>query len=70
MTNDGGIINFDVMGFFLKPEDGSIWKLAAGVTFDTKDDNYQWLNRVIAIWKGIFDSSTYQHHYKVSLVET
>ena len=68
-TDDNAIINFDALGLFLKPEEGPKWKLAAGVTFDTKDEKYLWLNQAIAIWRGSFDSGTYKHHYKVLLVE-
>ena len=65
-TDDDAEIKFDTMGFFRRPDEGShIWGNSSGVSFDTEDDRYQWLNDVMGVWEGEFDSKSYLHRYQV-----
>jgi hypothetical protein len=65
-TDDGGEIEFDSMGFFRRPDQGShIWHNSSGVSFETDADQYQWLTGVMGVWEGEFDSNSYLHHYRV-----
>lgn len=68
-TDDGARIEFDTLGFFRPPrEPGShTWVNAAAVTFHTDDDRYRWLNDLVCSWQGVFDMSSYQHHYFVTV---
>ncbi len=66
-TTDGAQIQFDTMGFFMRPEKSkpSKWVTSAAVHFDTADKRYEWLKRLLAIWEGDFDMQTGRHFYKV-----
>jgi hypothetical protein len=66
-TNDGAQINFDTMGFFMRPNKSNPqkWNATAAVHFNTTDRRYEWLNTALAVWEGEFDMGSYRHHYKV-----
>lgn len=66
-TDDGVQIEFDTMGFFMRPEQDNPnrWITSAAVNFNTADGRYQWLNTVLGVWEGEFDMGTYRHHYQV-----
>jgi hypothetical protein len=66
-TNNGAEIQFDTLGFFMKPDKSkpNEWITSAGVRFDTADRRYEWLKAVLAVWQGEFDMETYRHHYRV-----
>ncbi len=66
-TEDGEKINFDSMGIFMVPdkEKPHLWVTTAGVSFETDDEKYRWLNSLLGVWEGEFDSKSYRHHYRV-----
>ena len=66
-TADGAEIKFDSMGLFMVPdrEKPHLWKTSAGVSFETNNENYLWINSLLGVWEGEFDSKSYHHHYRV-----
>jgi hypothetical protein len=66
-TADGTEIKFDSMGVFMVPdrEKHRLWKTSAGVSFVTNDENYRWIDSLLGVWEGEFDSKSYRHHYRV-----
>ena len=66
-TADGAKIKFDSMGVFMVPdrEKPHLWKTSAGVSFETNNENYLWINSLLGVWEGEFDSKSYRHHYLV-----
>ncbi len=66
-TNDEAHIQFDAMGFFMRPDKSkpNRWITSAAVRFDTADKRYKWLNTRLAMWEGQFDMNTGRHHYRV-----
>ena len=66
-TNDEAHIQFDAMGFFMRPDKSkpNRWITSAAVRFDTADKRYKWLNTRLAVWEGQFDMKTGRHHYRV-----
>ena len=66
-TKDGAEIKFDSMGIFMVPdkEKPHLWATTAGVSFETKDQKYRWINPILGVWEGEFDSKSYRHHYRV-----
>ena len=65
-TDDGAEIQFDTMGFFLRPykDKPKLWVTSAAVSFETDNKAYSWLNQVLGVWEGTFDMASYEHHYK------
>ena len=66
-TADGAEINFDSMDVFMVPnrEKPHLWKTSAGVSFETNNENYLWINSLLGVWEGEFDSKSYRHHDRV-----
>jgi hypothetical protein len=64
-TADGAEIKFDSMGLFMIPdrEKPHLWKTSAGVSFGTDNENYLWINSLLGVWEGEFDSKSYRDHY-------
>lgn len=65
-TDDGSRINFDSVGYFLRPDMArpTEWVTTASVHFQTDSHHYAWLNKVLALWQGSFDMGTNGHSYK------
>lgn len=71
-TDDGATIEFDSMGVFMVPDKKSPhrWHTSAGVSFQTDNDRYSWLNPILAVWDGEFDMKAHQHKYQVFSSQT
>ena len=71
-TEDQAAIKFDSMGIFIVPnkEKPHLWTTTAGVRFETNDERYQWVNSILGVWEGEFDSKSYRHHYRVYVRST
>ena len=65
-TDDDVKINFDTMGFFMRPDKDNPhkWVTSAAVSFDAEDERYNWLNTLLGVWQGEFDMKSYQHRYQ------
>lgn len=66
-TEDGATITFDARGFGLVPDPSKAheWRMSYAVRFNTDDERYTWLQKIIGLWDGEFDMNTYLHHYQV-----
>lgn len=66
-TADGAEIKFDSMGVFIGPdrEKPHLWKTSSGVSFETANGNYLWINSLLGVWEVEFDSKSFRHHYRV-----
>lgn len=70
-TQDGASLQFDSIGFFLRPPNSTdLWKLSAALKLETSDEPYLWVNRQLAMWEGELDLNTYQHRYQAYLLST
>lgn len=57
-TDDGAQIGFEGRGNAIMPDPAqpNKWRSAAVLRFQTADPRYQWLNGLLALWDGDFDT--------------
>lgn len=68
-TQDGASLQFNSLGFFLRPPNGiTLWRLSASLKLETSDEPYLWINHQLAMWEGELDLNTYRHRYQAYLL--
>lgn len=56
-TEDGASIKFESKGYALLSKPPK-WETAGGMHFSTEDKRYEWLNQLLANWRGSYDPAT------------
>jgi hypothetical protein len=70
-TQDGASLQFDSLGFFLRPPSSTpLWKLSAALKLETSDEAYHWVNHQLAMWEGELDLNTYYYRYQAYLISS
>lgn len=65
--DEGGEIDFEMLGFFRRDPDAKIRTLASAIRFQSEDPRYQFLCDRPAFATGEFDLEVYEHQYKIFL---
>jgi hypothetical protein len=66
-TDDGSRINFDSVGYFMRPDMSrpTEWFAAASVNFKSDSQLYNWLNTILAVSQGVYDMGSSHHSYRI-----
>ena len=67
VSDRGGEIGFEMLGFFRRDPDAKIWTLASAIRFQSEDPRHQFLCDRPAFATGEFDLEVYEHRYSIYL---